>query len=304
MTTVAAIDCGTNSIRLLISSEGPQGPVDVIRRMEIVRLGEGLDESGRISQAALDRTGAALEKYADLIEEHRPSAVRMVATSATRDAENADAFGDLVMARLGIRPDVVTGDEEAHLSFTGAVADLPATDRARLVVDIGGGSTEFVRGIDRAEAAHSVNIGCVRMTERHLVDDPPTPAQVTAAEGDIAAHVDTALAIVDPRRMTTELVGLAGSVTTVAALALGLDAYRPDRIHHARVSLEQVGAVTDNLLKQTSAERLASPVMHPGRADVIAAGALVLRVIMERTGMDRVVASEHDILDGIAASLR
>lgn len=304
MTTVAAIDCGTNSIRLLISTDGPDGPADVVRKMEIVRLGEGIDVSGRISQAALDRTGVALEQYARLIEEHRPSAVRMVATSATRDAVNADSFSDLVMARLGIKPEVITGDAEAHLSFTGAVADLPATGQTRLVVDIGGGSTEFVRGVDRADAAHSVDIGCVRMTERHLVDDPPTSEQVSDAEADVVAHVDTALAIADPRRLATELVGLAGSVTTVTALALGLDGYRPEQIHHARIPVERVAEVTDRLLRQTRAERLASPVMHPGRADVIAAGALVLRVIMERTGLGEVTASEHDILDGIAASIR
>lgn len=304
MTTVAAIDCGTNSIRLLISTDGPNGPVDVVRRMEIVRLGEGIDVTGRISQAALDRTGTALEIYSRIIDEHRPSAVRMVATSATRDAVNAESFSDLVMARLGIRPEVVTGDTEAHLSFTGAVADLPDTGRPRLVVDIGGGSTEFVRGVRSADAAHSVNIGCVRMTERHLLDDPPTPEQIAEAETDIVAHVDTALAIADPRRLATELVGLAGSVTTVTALALGLDDYLPERIHHARVPFERVAEVTDRLLRQTRTERLTSPVMHPGRADVIGAGALVLRVIMERTGLDHVTASEHDILDGIAASIR
>ncbi|GAA4908714.1 exopolyphosphatase/guanosine-5'-triphosphate,3'-diphosphate pyrophosphatase [Stackebrandtia albiflava] len=304
MTTVAAIDCGTNSIRLLISADGPEGPTDVVRTMRIVRLGEGIDTTGRISAAALERTGEALSEYAEVIEKHAPRAVRMVATSASRDATNADAFTDLVMARLGITPEVITGDEEARLSFGGAVADLPDDGRVRLVVDIGGGSTEFVRGVRRADAAHSVDIGCVRMTERHLHSDPPTAEQIAAAEADIIAHVDTALAIADPRRSAETLVGLAGSVTTVTALALGLDSYRPERIHHAEIGYELVAEVTDRLLRQTRAERLESDVMHPGRADVIGAGALVLRIIMERAGLDRVTASEHDILDGIAASIR
>ena len=304
MTTVAAIDCGTNSIRLLISTEGPQGPEDVVRKMEIIRLGEGIDTTGRISPAALSRTSTALEIYGRVIDKHQPDAVRMVATSATRDAENADAFADLVMARLGVTPEVISGDEEAQLSFAGAVADLPDDKVTRLVVDIGGGSTEFVRGIRHADAAHSVNIGCVRMTERHLASDPPTPDQIAAAESDILGHVDTALAIVDPRGLATSLVGLAGSVTTVTALALGLDSYQAERIHHAEISYDQVAEVTDTLLRQSRRERLTSPVMHPGRADVIGAGALVLRIIMERTKATTVTASEHDILDGIAASIR
>lgn len=304
MTTVAAIDCGTNSIRLLISTDGPQGPVDVVRKMEIIRLGEGIDTTGRISAAALQRTGTALEIYGRIIAKHQPDAVRMVATSATRDAENSDAFADLVMARLGVSPEVISGDEEARLSFAGAVADIPDDGQTRLVVDIGGGSTEFVRGVRHSDAAHSVNIGCVRMTERHLTSDPPTAEQVADAASDILVHVDTALAIVDPRGLATSLVGLAGSVTTVTALALGLDSYQPERIHHAEVTYDQVAEVTDTLLRQTRQERLTSPVMHPGRADVIGAGALVLRTIMERAKATTVTASEHDILDGIAASLR
>lgn len=311
-TRVAAIDCGTNSIRLLVAdlpddSAGPPAPlVDLTRRMEIVRLGEGVDRTGRLAPEAIERTRMALASYAADIEKLGAERVRMCATSASRDAANAADFTEMVQRTLGVAPEVVTGDEEARLSFTGAVRGLPADAKAPfLVVDIGGGSTEFVVGDREAgvRAAISVDIGCVRMTERHLPGDPPTPEQVAAAQADIAAAVDRALAAV-PGREAATLVGLAGSVTTVVAIAQGLQEYDPERIHHARVSYEAVAQVTADLLGQTRAQRLAIPVMHPGRADVIGAGALVLRVIMERAGMPSVVASEHDILDGIAWSLQ
>ncbi|MEU8410279.1 Ppx/GppA phosphatase family protein [Micromonospora sp. NPDC048842] len=309
---MAAIDCGTNSIRLLVAdlpdaSAGPQAPlVDLTRRMEIVRLGQGVDRTGRLAPEAIERTRVALASYAADIEKLGAQRVRMCATSASRDAANAADFTEMVRATLGVAPEVVSGDEEARLSFTGAVRGLPADAKEPfLVVDIGGGSTEFVVG-DRAagvRSAISVDIGCVRMTERHLPGDPPTAEQVAAAQADIAAVVDRALAVV-PGREAATLVGLAGSVTTVVALAQGLREYDPGRIHHARVSYEEVARVTAELLGQTRAQRLSNPVMHPGRADVIGAGALVLRVIMERAGMPSVVASEHDILDGIAWSLQ
>ncbi|WP_088986313.1 Ppx/GppA phosphatase family protein [Micromonospora chokoriensis] len=308
---MAAIDCGTNSIRLLVAdlpddAAGPPAPlVDLTRRMEIVRLGEGVDRTGRLAPEAIERTRVALASYAADIEKLGAERVRMCATSASRDAANAADFTEMVQRTLGVAPEVVTGDEEARLSFTGAVRGLPADAKAPfLVVDIGGGSTEFVVGDREAgvRAAISVDIGCVRMTERHLPDDPPTSEQVAAAQADIAAAVDRALAAV-PGREAATLVGLAGSVTTVVAIAQNLQEYDPERIHHARVSYEAVAQVTADLLGQTRAQRLANPVMHPGRADVIGAGALVLRVIMERAGMPSVVASEHDILDGIAWSL-
>jgi len=301
---VAAIDCGTNSVRLLIADlpADPARPLtDLVRRMEIVRLGEGVDRTGRLHPAAIERTRAVLAGYATEIAELGAERVRMCATSASRDASNADDFRAMVRATLGIEPEVVSGDEEAVLSFTGAVRGL-AAEPPYLVVDIGGGSTEFVLGDSTVHCAISVDVGCVRMTERHLHDDPPTAAQVTAAEADITAAVDRALAAVTGRDAAT-LVGLAGSVTTVAALALGLDGYRPERIHHARISYPDVAKVTADLLAMSTARRLALPVMHPGRADVIGAGALVLRVVMERAGQPTVVASEHDILDGIAWSL-
>jgi exopolyphosphatase/guanosine-5'-triphosphate,3'-diphosphate pyrophosphatase len=299
---VAAIDCGTNSIRLLIASQGRSGELaDVVRRMEIVRLGQGVDRTGRLAPEALERTRVALASYAAQIAELGVSRVRMVATSATRDASNADDFRVMVKETLGVEPEVVTGDEEARLSFTGAIRGLSA-EAPYLVVDIGGGSTEFVVGASTVDSAISVDIGCVRMTERHLHTNPPAPAELEAATADITAAVDQALAAVDGTRAAT-LVGLAGSVTTVAAIALGLTSYQPERIHHARISYEDVAAVTAQMIASTTEQRLAIPVMHPGRADVFAAGALILRIIMDRAGMRSVVASEHDILDGIAWSL-
>ncbi|ROT31810.1 Ppx/GppA phosphatase family protein [Micromonospora sp. HM5-17] len=312
---VAAIDCGTNSIRLLVAdlpdpSAGPEAElVDVVRRMEIVRLGQDVDRTGRLAPEAIERTRVALADYAARIAELGAGRVRMCATSASRDASNAEEFRAMVLATLGVEPEVVTGDEEARLSFTGAVRGLgPDVPAPYLVVDIGGGSTEFVvggrptGGSAVVDAAVSVDVGCVRMTERHLADDPPTAAQIAAAEADITAVVDRALAAV-PGREAATLIGLAGSVTTVAGIALGLPEYRSERIHHARISYDEVAKVTADLLARSAAERLTIPVMHPGRADVIGAGALVLKVIMERAGMDSVIASEHDILDGIAWSL-
>ncbi|MGC4761555.1 exopolyphosphatase [Micromonospora sp. DT46] len=308
---MAAIDCGTNSIRLLVAdlpdaSAGPEAPLaDLSRRMQIVRLGQGVDKTGRLAPEAIERTRVALASYAAEIEKLGAERVRMCATSASRDATNAAEFREMVERTLGVAPEVVTGDEEARLSFTGAVRGLPADAREPyLVVDIGGGSTEFVVGTRAGgvEAAISMDIGCVRMTERHLHGDPPGLDEVAAAQADIAAAVDRALEAV-PGRQAATLVGLAGSVTTVVAIAQGLQEYDPSRIHHARVSYDAVAATTADLLGKSREQRLAIPVMHPGRADVIGAGALVLRVIMERAGMDSVVASEHDILDGIAWSL-
>jgi exopolyphosphatase/guanosine-5'-triphosphate,3'-diphosphate pyrophosphatase len=298
---VAAIDCGTNSIRLLIADEQDGRLIDVSRRMEIVRLGEGVDRTGRLSDAALARTRTALLGYAAQIAELGIARVRMCATSATRDASNAADFRAMVRGVLGVDPEVISGDEEARLSFAGAVAGLTA-EPPYLIFDIGGGSTEFVTGSTGVERAVSMDIGCVRMTERHLHDDPPSPAQIEAATAGITEVVDTALAAV-PGRDATTVVGLAGTVTTVTALALGLPAYDAGRIHHARVSRDEVAEVTARLLAMTVAERLALPVMHPGRADVIGAGALILRAVLERSGQAAVVASEHDILDGIALSI-
>jgi len=307
MTRVAAIDCGTNSIRLLIADVDGDALLDVVRRMEIVRLGEGVDRTGRLGDAGLQRTFAALEGYAAEIRSYDVERVRMVATSATRDAANRSVFVDGVVQRLGVPPEVATGDEEAALSFDGATRELRTDDGAAfsapyLVCDIGGGSTEFVLGDEHGmHSARSVDVGCVRLTERHLHDDPPTDAQIAAARADVRAALDDVRQTVDVSTAQT-LVGLAGSVTTVVALALGLDRYRPERIHHARVDAADVRRVATSLLSMTRTERAALPVMHPGRVDVIGAGALVLDTVVSELGMPAVVASEHDILDGIAFS--
>jgi exopolyphosphatase/guanosine-5'-triphosphate,3'-diphosphate pyrophosphatase len=327
---VAAVDCGTNSLRLLIADVDPDRAqlTDVARRMEIVRLGQGVDATGRLAPEALARTTGVLADYAAVIAASGAHAIRMVATSATRDAANAEEFTRRVTEVLGVAPEVLTGAEEARLSFTGATAELAAEADGGLflVADIGGGSTEFVlgaavppRGGDppgspRARGgsppprtpltpwAASVNVGCVRMTERHLHGDPPTPDQIAAAAADIDAALDTVSGTVPVREART-LIGLAGSVTTVAGIAMHLPAYDAGRIHHARVSAADVHEVTRSLLAQTRTARAAIGVMHPGRVDVIGGGALVLDRIMERFGFTEVLVSEHDILDGIAWSL-
>ncbi|MFF0222625.1 exopolyphosphatase [Streptomyces sp. NPDC004629] len=320
MTRVAAVDCGTNSIRLLVAdaavSEGALGAgttgelVDLDRRMTIVRLGQGVDRTGRLAPEALERTFAACREYAAIIKEHGAERLRFVATSASRDAENRDEFVRGVLDILGVEPEVITGDQEAEFSFTGATAELTGrTDLARpyLVVDIGGGSTEFVVGDERVRAARSVDVGCVRMTERHLVrdgvvSDPPTEAQIAAMRADIEAALDLAEETV-PLREAHTLVGLAGSVTTVSAIAQELPAYDSARIHHSRISRDRVAEITGWLLRSTHAQRAAIPSMHPGRVDVIGAGALVLLALMDRTATPEIIVSEHDILDGIAWSL-
>jgi exopolyphosphatase/guanosine-5'-triphosphate,3'-diphosphate pyrophosphatase len=313
MTRVAAVDCGTNSIRLLVADVPADGAhTDLLRRMEVVRLGQGVDATGRLAPEAIERTRLVLVEYAKAARELGASAVRMVATSATRDAANRADFEDMVLEVLGQRPDVVPGREEAELSFLGATASLDAAARTHgsppprppfLVVDIGGGSTEFVLGDGvGVRAAHSVDIGCVRLTERHLHGDPPSPEEIRRAEDDIRAALREVTAEV-PVGDAMSLVGLAGSVTTVAALALELPAYDADAIHGSRISVDAVRAVTADLLTATRERRAAMPVMHPGRVDVIGAGALVLRVLMDEFGMGEVIVSEHDILDGIALRL-
>ncbi|MFG2889684.1 exopolyphosphatase [Streptomyces sp. NPDC048248] len=312
MKRVAAIDCGTNSIRLLVADVDPAtGELkDLDRRMQIVRLGQGVDRTGRLAPEALERTFAACREYAAVIKGLGAERLRFVATSASRDADNRADFVRGVVDILGVEPEVITGDQEAEFSFNGATKELAGRDDVEppyLVVDIGGGSTEFVLGSASVRAARSVDVGCVRMTERHLlrdgeISDPPSPGDITAMKTDIAAALDRAEETV-PLREATTLVGLAGSVTTVAAIALGLDHYDSEAIHHARIPLAKVREITGDLLTSTHAERAASPVMHPGRVDVIAAGALVLLSIMERVGAEEVVVSEHDILDGIAWSV-
>jgi exopolyphosphatase/guanosine-5'-triphosphate,3'-diphosphate pyrophosphatase len=307
-TRVAAVDCGTNSIRLLVTDLDPQAGTqnELLRRMEIVRLGQGVDATGRLAPEALARTFAACDDYAARVRELGAQRVRFVATSATRDAANRDEFFAGVRDRFGVEPEVITGDQEAALSFSGATRSVARDGDGHptpyLVIDIGGGSTEFVLGERGVEAARSVDIGCVRLTERHLTQDPPTARQIDAARRDIDAAIDLAAEHV-PIREAKTLVGVAGSVTTVSAIALGLPEYDRDRVHLSRIPAQTVRRVSADLLASTHAQRAANPVVHPGRVDVIGAGSLILAQIVDRLGLSEVVVSEHDILDGIALSL-
>ena len=316
MTRVAAIDCGTNSIRLLVADvttrdDGTHWLRDVHREMRIVRLGQGVDATGVLAPEALERTRAALADYTAILRRKGAEKVRMVATSATRDAANRDDFFTMTADLLGAPAEVISGDEEAQLSFTGAVAGLDPDDGPFLVVDIGGGSTELVLGTwtgshAEVEAARSVDIGCVRITERALRSDPPTPDEITAAKslaGEILAPAFDAVPVSRARTW----VGVAGTVTTLGALALKLDEYDSDAVHLSRLSPSDITDLADHLLTADHAERAANPVIHPGRVDVIGGGAVILRALAERlfaeTPVEELVVSEHDILDGIALSL-
>lgn len=305
---VAAIDCGTNSIRLLIARLDDDGRmVDLERHMEIVRLGYGVDRTGRFDPAAIDRTLDACRRYARLIEHHGAEELRFAATSATRDAANRDEFTGAVRDILGVTPEVIAGEEEAELSFRGAVEtlpDLPGSER--LVVDIGGGSTELVRGADGPRDRISLDMGSVRITERHLHADPPTPAQIDAAIRDIDALLDQASPILTAPGLDA-LVGVAGTVTTLTALQLGIETYSPDVTHGARLPISQTLQYCDRLVRMPRCERAALRAIHPGRVDVIGAGALIWARILQRVAesspLDVTVTSEHDILDGIALSI-
>lgn len=309
---VAGIDCGTNSIRLLVADVDDDGRLtDLDRRMEVVRLGQGVDRTGRLAPEALERTLDAARRYAAICAELGAERIRFVATSATRDAENRAEFVDGVRAALGVTPEVVDGAEEARLSFRGATSVLAGRHPGPfLVVDIGGGSTEVVLGGTRVVAAASMDVGCVRLTERHLHADPPEPGEVAAASADVVAALDAAARDVPFGRAAT-LVGLAGSVTTVTAHALDLDEYDPHVIDGAVLPVDGVLASCRALLEMSRARRARLPFMHPGRVDVIGAGALVWSDVVSRVRAEvgraggrlrTVVTSEHDILDGITLS--
>jgi exopolyphosphatase/guanosine-5'-triphosphate,3'-diphosphate pyrophosphatase len=308
VTRVAALDCGTNSIRLLVAQSVDGDLRDVRRELRIVRLGQGVDATGRFAEEALRRLFAACEEYAAIIGRHRVDRLRFCATSAARDVENRADFVAGVRDRLGVVPEVISGEEEAGLTYGGATWGLGSLDLRSpyLVVDIGGGSTELVLGDGHGhvDAAQSLDIGSVRMTERHLTSDPPTDAQIEAAGADIDAVLDSSAV---PMARARTLVGVAGTITTVAAMVLDLPEYDSRRVHLARVGRSDVHRVTGRLLAMTTAERAALPFMHPGRADVIGGGALLLDRLLARVAATlatpEVVVSEHDILDGIAASL-
>lgn len=294
---VAAIDCGTNTIKLLIGDL----PEVAVRESRMVRLGQGVDKTGRLSDEALARVFAAIDDYAALIAAHDVTRLRFCATSASRDADNAEVFGDGVFARLGVRPEVLSGDEEAALAFAGAIRNLAVHPEAPvLVLDIGGGSTELILGSTAPESAISMNIGSVRLHERHLHSDPPTGAEVAACVADIDAALDAAP--VSPGDAAT-VVGIAGTVTTVAAGVLDLPAYAREAIDQQVIAVAAVHDFVDRLVAMPVAERLTLPYLHPGRADVIDAGALILSRVLRRTTVATMVVSESDILDGIAWSI-
>ncbi|GAA3065737.1 MULTISPECIES: Ppx/GppA phosphatase family protein [Actinomycetes] len=339
---VAAIDCGTNSIRLLIadveSAGEPRGPqnvpegqepwgtetgehsavaqmhrsrlTDVVRQMTVVRLGEGVDETGEFSPAALERTFAAVDSYAALIRRHKVEAVRFVATSATRDVANRDAFIAGIKDRLGVEPEVIRGSEEAGLSFVGAASLLDwDPERKVLVVDLGGGSTEFVLGTSKGmEHAISTDMGCVRFTERHMRTDPPAETETSMASFETLSFLEDVSQVM-PLHETDVVIGVAGTVTTVTAHALDLEDYDPDLIHGAEVGLDRIHQSVDQLVHAPRDQRAHMPFMHPGRVDVIGAGALIWGTILDyinkvtKGRVTTAVASEHDILDGIALSL-
>ena len=299
---VAAIDCGTNSIRLLIADIDGNNFREIVRDMEIVRLGQGVDQTGQFHPDAIARTLAAVDKFAAEIAKRGVEKIRFCATSATRDATNRHLFVDGVRERLGIELEVISGEEEAALSFAGAIKDLDPSNGPFLVVDIGGGSTEFVFGTSTVEAAKSVNIGCVRMSERHFASDPATPEQIEAARADIQAAIAHAAEVV-PITMAKTLVAVAGTATTVAAAALDLPEYDRYAIHLSRISAKQTHDAATMFATKTREQRLSLGYMHPGRVDVIAAGSLVLSEIMKATSATEFVASESDILDGMAFSL-
>jgi exopolyphosphatase/guanosine-5'-triphosphate,3'-diphosphate pyrophosphatase len=304
---VAAIDCGTNSIRLLIADLDDGKLRDVHRETRIVRLGQGVDATGEFAPEAIARTRAALVDYAELSRVHGVQRVRMVATSAARDVTNRDDFFAMTAEVLdGPVAEVITGSAEAALSFRGAVGELDSTGAPFVVVDLGGGSTEIVLGSESVTASYSADIGCVRLTERCLHSDPPTPQEVEAARGVVRERLEAALGVV-PVEGARTWVGLAGTMTTLSALAHKMTAYDAAAIHLSRVSGADLMGVCDRLIGMTRSERAALAPMHEGRADVIGGGAIVVqelaRELRNRAGIDELVVSEHDILDGIALSI-
>lgn len=306
---IAGIDCGTNTVKLLIAERTESGLRELVREVRVVRLGQDLDRTGVLAEEALQRAFATVEEYAVLIREHDVERVRFVATSATRDAANARVFVDGVRQRLGVEPDVVTGAEEAALAFGGVARNLRREPTPPvMVIDIGGGSTELIEGhrtpvpvTTPPAAAHSMDIGAVRLTERHLRSDPPTPAELDACVRDIEEHLDACP--VDPAGAGT-VVGVAGTVIQLAAGILGLTAYDREVVDQAELAADDVHAMVERLAGMRVEERRALPWMHPGRADVVVAGGVILGRILRRTRVESLIVSESDILDGITWSVR
>ncbi|SMG35679.1 exopolyphosphatase / guanosine-5'-triphosphate,3'-diphosphate pyrophosphatase [Corynebacterium pollutisoli] len=313
MTRVAAVDCGTNSIRLLICDIVGEATREITRTMEIVRLGQGVDATGELDPVAIERTRAALSRFVEIMEFEEVKAVRMVATSATRDASNRDDFFRMTAELLGrITPgaqaEVISGEEEAALSFRGAITDLNPSDDPFCVIDLGGGSTEFIVGTADGEilGAHSAQMGCVRVTERIMRSDPPTDTETEIAMEYIGERLADVVKIVPVDKART-FVGVAGTFTTLSALAQGLETYDPREIHGSVLNFSALRVLTAEIRRQSAETRGLNPVVHPGRADVLGGGSAVVDGIMDmiaaQTSVDSFVISEKDILDGIVAGL-
>jgi exopolyphosphatase / guanosine-5'-triphosphate,3'-diphosphate pyrophosphatase len=299
MTVVAAVDCGTNSTRLLISDGGRT----LERRMTITRLGRGVDASGRLDRSAIDATAEVLRTYRSAIDEHGVTRIRAAATSATRDAVNADDFFDVAERVLGIRPELLTGEEEGRLSFAGATADVAADVGPFLVVDIGGGSTECMVGTSEVEDMRSFDLGCVRLTEKHLLADPPAPEELSNAIAEAAGWFDDLVREVPAASAARTVVGLAGTITTVAAVEIGLMQWDRDAIHHFTLTRDAAEDVFRTLATERLSDRIHNPGLDRARADVIVGGCCVLVAFLRTVGVDEVLVSESDILDGLVASL-
>jgi len=298
---VAAIDCGTNSTRLLIS--GPDGET-LDRQMHITRLGHGVDSTGRLDADAIERVRLVLDRYSAAITTHGAGPIRLVATSAVRDASNRDDFFEMVQASVGVQPELLSGQEEAALSFVGATAELDPADGPFLVVDIGGGSTEFAYGSAEVQESISVDMGCVRMTEAFLVSDPPRPEELSSCLSVVAAHMEDVVREVPSGASAPTLVGLAGTVSAAAAVEIGLAEYDRDQIHHFELTHTAAEDVFRTLATESLADRLHNPGLEPARAEVIVGGMCVLVQIFRTLGHETLLVSEADILDGLAASLR
>jgi exopolyphosphatase/guanosine-5'-triphosphate,3'-diphosphate pyrophosphatase len=299
MPVLAAIDCGTNSTRLLIRD----GATTLERRMTITRLGSGVDATGRLDPAAIERTVASLRDYQELIAAHGVSALRITATSAARDATNADAFLDVAEAVLGVRPELLTGAEEGRLAFAGATAELDPADGPFLVVDIGGGSTECIVGTAQVDALRSFDLGCVRLTEKHLASDPPAAEELSNAIAEAADWFDDLIREVPAAQSARLVVGLAGTITTVAAVEIGLVEWDRAAIHHFRLTRAAAEDVFRTLATEPFADRVHNPGLERERADVIVGGCCILVALMRTLGIDELLVSEADILDGLIASL-
>jgi exopolyphosphatase/guanosine-5'-triphosphate,3'-diphosphate pyrophosphatase len=304
MGPIASLDLGTNSTRVLVARPTEDGGLDILdRRNTITRLGQGVEASGRLAPEAVERTLACLRGYREILDRHGVERVRVAATSASRDAANRDELFDAVGALIGARPELLSGDEEGRLSFRGATGELDPATGPFLVVDIGGGSTEFIVGTDRVEGVTSVDIGCVRLTEKFLQHDPPQPEELSACISLTDAYLDDVVREIPAAAEARTLVGLAGTVTTVAAVEIGLETYDRDRIHHFHLTREAAEDVFRTLATESRADRIHNPGLEEARADVIVAGCCVLVALFRRFGFDEMIVSEADILDGLALSL-